>query len=160
MCRIRASTGARSNKRGRRSANLALAPLTQLGEVREQDADEQRADDHDDQRRFAFDEDPVDLDLFNIEHGEQCHQHRQQHESPGAGQLTPAATALRCLGGIRHRQRDATRWIHQRNLGLVGRQLGQHPVTAGRQFGDAHGGGHVEGHAVAEKIVETLGLGA
>jgi AcrR family transcriptional regulator len=71
------------------AATQRLAPAVgaPLGEVRKHDADEQRDHDHDDQRRMAGAEDPVDLDLFEIEDGEERDQHGQRNPRPGARQL-------------------------------------------------------------------------
>src|SRR5689334_15465976 len=63
----------------------------------EKDADQKRDDDHDDQRRLARAQDPVDLDLFEVEHGEQGDQNRHDDQSPGARQLF--ARAPLALGG-------------------------------------------------------------
>ncbi len=67
-----------------RLAPPAGAPL---GEVREHDTDEQRDHDDDDQRSMAGAEDPVDLDLFEVEDGEERDQHSQYHPRSGARQL-------------------------------------------------------------------------
>jgi AcrR family transcriptional regulator len=60
-----------------------------LGEVREHDANEQRDDDHDDQRRVAGAENPVDLDLFKVQDSEQRDQDGEHDPGAGARQLTP-----------------------------------------------------------------------
>jgi AcrR family transcriptional regulator len=66
-----------------------LAPLarTAVGDVGQHDADEQRDHDHDDQRSFAGAEDPVDLDLVEVENGEERDQHGQHDGAAGACQL-------------------------------------------------------------------------
>jgi AcrR family transcriptional regulator len=57
------------------------------GEVGEHDAGEQRDHDHDDEGGFPGADDPTDLDLAEIEDGEQRDQHGQRHPPPGARQL-------------------------------------------------------------------------
>jgi AcrR family transcriptional regulator len=66
---------------------LAAPTGASLGEMREHDADEQRDDDDDDQRRMAGAEDPVDLDLFEIEDGEERDEHGQRNPRTGAREL-------------------------------------------------------------------------
>ncbi len=56
-------------------------------EVGEHDAGEQRDHDDDDEGGFAGPDDPTDLDLAEIEDGEQRDQHGQRHPPPGARQL-------------------------------------------------------------------------
>jgi AcrR family transcriptional regulator len=70
-----------------------------LGEVGEHDADERGDHDHDDQRGAPGAEDPVDLDGFEVQDGEQRDEHRQQHEAAGARELTPTAFGLGA-GGV------------------------------------------------------------
>lgn len=73
-----------------KSAPALLAPLGRsatIGDVREHDADEQRNQDHDDQRGVAGAEDPVDLDLVDVQDGEERDQHRERDGSAGARQL-------------------------------------------------------------------------
>jgi AcrR family transcriptional regulator len=70
------------------SEPLAPPADASLGEVREHDADEQRDDDHDDQRSVTGAEDPVDLDLLEVEDSKKRDQHSQHHPSAGARQLT------------------------------------------------------------------------
>jgi AcrR family transcriptional regulator len=67
---------------------LATPVGAALGEVGEDDAGEQRDHDNDDERDFAGAEDPTDLDLAEIEDGEQRDQHRQRHPRPGAHQFS------------------------------------------------------------------------
>lgn len=75
-----------------REEDAAQEPLaTPVGaadrEVGEHDAREQRDHDHDDEGGFAGADDPTDLDLAEIEDGEQRDQHGQRHPPPGARQL-------------------------------------------------------------------------
>jgi hypothetical protein len=63
-----------------------------LGEVREHDADEQGHYDHDDQWRLAGAEDPVHLDLFEVEDREQGDQYREYEQGAGACHLAAVAT--------------------------------------------------------------------
>ncbi len=65
-----------------------------LGEVGQYGADEHRDDDHDDQRRAAGTEDPVDLDCFEIEDGKQGGEDCEQHQPAGARELAAAALGL------------------------------------------------------------------
>jgi AcrR family transcriptional regulator len=67
---------------------LATPVGATLGEVGEDDAGEQRDHDDDDERHFAGAKDPTDLDLAEIEDGEQRHEHRQRHPRPGARQFS------------------------------------------------------------------------
>ena len=67
---------------------LAAPVGATLGEVGEDDAGEQRNHDDDDKRDFAGAEDPTDLDLAQIEDGEQGDKHRQRHPRPGARQFS------------------------------------------------------------------------
>jgi AcrR family transcriptional regulator len=91
------------------ATSAAHAPL---GEVREHDADEHGDDDHDDQRRVPRAEDPVDLDGFEVEDGEQRGEHGEDHKSDAARQLTATALGLG-TGSVGqdggHTQLDATR---------------------------------------------------
>jgi AcrR family transcriptional regulator len=65
-----------------------VAPVgAPLGEVREHDADEQGDHDDDDERRMTRAEDPVDLDLFEVEDGEERDEHRQHHPRAGTRQF-------------------------------------------------------------------------
>jgi AcrR family transcriptional regulator len=91
-------------------SRAALASEPALGEVGEHDAEQHGDDDHDDQRRVTGAEDPIDLDGFEIEDGEQRGQHGEQHEPTAARKL--AAAAPRRVGGVgrdRHPRLDATR---------------------------------------------------
>ncbi len=95
----------------RTDASPAPADAT-LGEVGEHDADEHGDHDHDDQRGVPGAEDPVDLDGFEVEHGEQRGEHREQHQSDTARELTATALGLGAGsvgedGG--HTRLDATR---------------------------------------------------
>jgi AcrR family transcriptional regulator len=67
---------------------LAAPVGATLGEVGEDDAGEQRDHDDDDERDLAGAEDPTDLDLAEIEDGEQSDKHRQRHPRPGARQFS------------------------------------------------------------------------
>lgn len=90
-------------------------PAATLGEVSEHDADEHGDHDHHDQRGVAGVEDPIDLDAFEVEHGEERDEHRQQHEPAAAHELAPAAPRRASglgAGGVgrdRHPRLDATR---------------------------------------------------
>jgi AcrR family transcriptional regulator len=66
------------------ASRTAAAPPPAIGEVRQRDADEHRDHDHDDQRRVPGAEDPVDLDRFEVQHGEQRGEHRERHEPAAA----------------------------------------------------------------------------
>jgi AcrR family transcriptional regulator len=71
------------------AAEELVAPVgATLGEVGEDDAGEQRDHDNDDERDFAGPEDPTDLDLAEIEDGEQRDQHRERHPRTGARQFS------------------------------------------------------------------------
>ncbi|HEY3829525.1 MAG TPA: TetR/AcrR family transcriptional regulator [Solirubrobacteraceae bacterium] len=93
-------------------ASSASAPDAALGEVREHNADEHRDHDHDDQRGLSGVDDPVDLDRFEVEHGEQREEHRQQHQPAGTRELTATALGLGA-GGVAedggHTRLDASR---------------------------------------------------
>ncbi|HVR05546.1 MAG TPA: TetR/AcrR family transcriptional regulator [Solirubrobacteraceae bacterium] len=86
----------------------AALPAAALEEVGQDDADERGDDDHDDQRGVTGAEDPIDLDAFDVEHGE-------QDDPAGAGKLAPAASGGAPGGGAggvgrdRHPRLDATR---------------------------------------------------
>jgi AcrR family transcriptional regulator len=100
--RPRRARGAFASRSGRAHALrlAALAPPA-FGEVGEHDADEQRDDDHDDQRCMTRPDDPVDLDFVEVQHGEQRDQHRQEHQGAGARALprrAPLCLLLRSLG--------------------------------------------------------------
>jgi TetR/AcrR family transcriptional regulator len=96
-------------------SRAAAAGEAAVGEVGEHDADEHGDHDHDDQRGVAGAEDPIDLDGFEVENGEQRGQHREQHEPAAARKL--AATARGRASGLgagnagrdRHPRLDATR---------------------------------------------------
>jgi AcrR family transcriptional regulator len=77
-----------------RSAATAAATHAPLGEVGEDDADEHGDHDHDDQRRVPGAEDPVDLDGFEVEDGEQRDEHCENHQTDAARQLTATALGL------------------------------------------------------------------
>jgi len=78
------------------SSRPAATAATQaaLGEVGEHDADEHGDHDHDDQRCMPRAEDPVDLDGFEVEDGEQRGEHRENHQTDAARQLTATALGL------------------------------------------------------------------
>jgi AcrR family transcriptional regulator len=82
-----------------------------LREVSEHGADEQGDHDHDDQGSAPGVKDPVDLNVFEVEDGEQGRKHRQRHQPAGARQLAVTAT-LRAApglgGGGGHPTLDAT----------------------------------------------------
>jgi AcrR family transcriptional regulator len=82
-----------------RPAALDAPAGAALDEVGEHDADEQRDHDHDDQRSVTGAEDPVDLDAFQVEHGEQRDQHGEQRDAAGACQLATTALGLG-TGGV------------------------------------------------------------
>jgi hypothetical protein len=93
----------------------ATLPAAALGEVGEDDADEGGDDDDDDQGGVAGAEDPIDLDAFEIEDGEEGGEHGEQHETAGPRQLAPAAPrrvpglGAGGVGRDRHPRLDATR---------------------------------------------------
>jgi AcrR family transcriptional regulator len=95
-----------------RPAAATTATQAALGEVGEHDADQQGDHDHDDQRRVPRAEDPVDLDGFEVEDGEQRGEHREDHQGDAARQLTATALGLG-TGSVGqdggHTQLDATR---------------------------------------------------
>jgi AcrR family transcriptional regulator len=70
-----------------RRESLAALARTAVGDVGQHDADQQRDHDHDDQRNFARAKDPVNLDLVEVEHGEERDEHSQHNGSAGACQL-------------------------------------------------------------------------
>ncbi|HSZ68810.1 MAG TPA: TetR/AcrR family transcriptional regulator [Solirubrobacteraceae bacterium] len=77
-----------------RAAAPAATPEAALAEVREQGADEHGDRDHDDQRGASGAEDPIDLDGFEVEDGEQRGEHGEQDEAAGARELAAAALGL------------------------------------------------------------------
>jgi AcrR family transcriptional regulator len=95
-----------------RPAATPAAAHAPLGEVREHDTDKHGDDDHDDQRRVPRAEDPVDLDGFEIEDGEQRGEHGENHKADAARQLTATALGLG-TGSVGqdggHTRLDATR---------------------------------------------------
>lgn len=78
-----------------RPASLAAAGGATFGEVHQQRPGQDRDHDHDDQGSAAGAEDPIDLDGFEVEHGEQSREHGQQHESDRARKLATTALGLR-----------------------------------------------------------------
>jgi AcrR family transcriptional regulator len=98
-----------------RPAASAAPPDAALGKVREQRADEHRDHDHDDQGRASGAEDPVDLDGFEVEDGEQRGEHRKQHQPARAREL--AATALGLGAGGVAQNRGHTRIDASRSQG-------------------------------------------
>jgi AcrR family transcriptional regulator len=94
-----------------RSRALAASSGAPLGDVGERGAEERGADDHDDQRSVAGAEDPVDLDVFEVEDGEQGAKHRQDQKPSGARELTVTALRFgrRGIDGGTHSHLDASR---------------------------------------------------
>jgi AcrR family transcriptional regulator len=78
-----------------RPPSLAAAGGATFGEVHQQRARQHRDHNHDDQRGAARAEDPIDLDGFEVQHGEQRREHGEQHESDRARELATAALGLR-----------------------------------------------------------------
>jgi AcrR family transcriptional regulator len=72
----------------------AAARGATFGEVHQQRAGERGDDDHDDERRASGAEDPVDLDRFEVEDGEQRREHGEQHKGDRARELATAALGL------------------------------------------------------------------
>jgi AcrR family transcriptional regulator len=90
----------------------AASPDATLGEVGQHGADEHRDHDHDDQRRTAGAEDPVDLDGFEVEDGEQGGEDREQHQPARARKFTATALGLGARGVAQdggHGRLDASR---------------------------------------------------
>jgi AcrR family transcriptional regulator len=84
----------------------ARAPLREVGK---NGADQQGNHNHDDQRSATGVEDPVDLDVFEVEDGEQGGKHRERHQPTGARQLAVAALGSSGGGsGNGHPDLDAT----------------------------------------------------
>ena len=91
---------------------LAAAGGATFGEVHQQRARQHRDHDHDDQRRAARAEDPIDLDGFEVQHGEQRREHGEQHEGDRARELAATALGLRAgdvAEGGGHIRLDASR---------------------------------------------------
>jgi AcrR family transcriptional regulator len=77
-----------------RPAASAAPADAALGEVGQDGAGEHRDHNHDDQRRVSGAEDPVDLDGFEVEDGEQRGEHCEQHQPARARELTATALGL------------------------------------------------------------------
>ncbi len=95
-----------------RPPSLAAAGGATFGEVHQQRARQYRDHNHDDQRSAARAEDPIDLDGFEVEHGEQRREHGEQHEGERARELATAALGLRAgdvAKGGGHVRLDASR---------------------------------------------------
>lgn len=95
-----------------RPTGPAAASGAAVDEVHEQRAGENGDHDHDDQRCAPGAEDPVDLDGFEVEHGEQRGEHGEQHKGAGARELTATALALGggdVVKGRGHVRLDASR---------------------------------------------------
>jgi AcrR family transcriptional regulator len=95
-----------------RPAAPAASPDPALGKVGERRAGKHGDHDHDDQRRASGAEDPVDLDGFQIEDGEQRRQHREQHEPARTRKLAATALGLGARGVAQdggHTRIDASR---------------------------------------------------
>lgn len=102
--------------------------------MRDQDADEQRDDDHHDQGDFVRAEDPVDLDFFDVEHREQCDQDREHRDRCGPRELATAASLPGRLGWL------CARWSGHAELILP---TGQAPATGNRaRIGERDGEHH------------------
>jgi AcrR family transcriptional regulator len=94
---------------------LAGAPLS---EVSENGADEQGDHDHDDQRSATGVDDPVNLDVFKVEDGEQGGKHRERQQPTGSRQLAVAAAsgaAPGSGGGSGHPTLDATYTVNEKS---------------------------------------------
>jgi hypothetical protein len=138
--------------------------------VSERDTDEQRDDDHDDQRRFVGAKDPMNLDLVGIEDGEQRNQHSEDDRRPGTNEISSTATLLRRLCSLENRHgailpagsSDGQKLggEHSSAARQLAGELGLDPGAVRGQFGDTHRGSHVERHAVAKEVVQSLGLRA
>jgi AcrR family transcriptional regulator len=72
----------------------AAASGAASGEVHQQRARQHGDHDHDDQRCAPGAENPVDLDRFEVQNGEQRREHGEQHKGDRARELTTAALAL------------------------------------------------------------------